>query len=160
MVLSPLQPLEPPLLSGNTHCDVFFLNRRMTAQSNGNPIRRESSHSPGRMLPEPGIQLPAIRSMFSFPPHRDYGTLRMNTQPERAPKAGSTVSSGQDLRNSPFLSESRVSARPADAAMEEPAFAKLLTAGCGMKTILEAMDQELSPEDVLGLFHVNLARPP
>ena len=47
----------------------------------------------------------------------------------------------------------------ASGATAEPAFAKLLAAGRDMKSVLEAMDQDLSCEEILGLFRVDLARP-
>ena len=84
----------------------------------------------------------------------------MSSPFERASDTGSAFKSGQDLEHSPFLSESYVSTRSTSVAVTEPKFAKLLTAGCDMTTVLEAMDQELSAEDILGLFRMDLARPP
>jgi len=112
------------------------------------------------MLPEQGIQLPAIRSMVSFLPRRHHETLDVSPRFQYAANAGSASNPGQGLERLPLLTESNSCARVASTTSTEPTFAALLAAGYDMRTVLEAMDQELSPEDVVGFFRVDLARPP
>lgn len=115
---------------------------------------------PNEMLPEQGIQLPAIRNLVSFLPHRHHGTLDMSPRFQYVADAGSASNPGQGLERLPLLRESNDHAKVASTTATEPTFATLLTAGHDMRTVLEAMDQELSPEDVIGFFRVDLARPP
>jgi hypothetical protein len=155
--LSPPQPLEPPVLSDDPSYDTVVLNRKATVASHGGPSHRIYSHSPTEMHLAQGIQLPAIRSMISFPSHCHHGTLDVRPNFEHAANTGSTSNSGQGLERS---SQSNGCARVASTTVTEPTFATLLTAGHDMKTVLKAMDQELSPEDVIGFFRADLARPP
>jgi hypothetical protein len=156
VALSPPQPLEPPVLSDDTRYDTVLLNRKMTSASHEGPLRGMYPHYPTEMLPEQGIQLPAIRSMVSLLPRRHHETLDVSPHFH----AGSASNSGQGLERLPLLRESNSCARVASTTSTEPTFAGLLAAGHDMKTVLEAMDQELSPEDVVGFFRVDLARPP
>ena len=141
---SPPQPLEPPLLSSNTRYDTALLRQNATA----------SSHI------KTAIKLPAIRSWFSFPTYHGHGTSDVHPPFLYASNFRTASCSDPDLALSPLLSESARSTRSASVARTEPKFAKLLSAGCDMKVVLEAMDQELLPKDILGLFRVDLARPP
>jgi hypothetical protein len=143
------------VLSNDTRYDTVLLNRKTIAASHGDPLRRMYPRYPTEILPEQGIQLPAIRSLVSFLPHRHHGTLDVSPHFQYAANAGSASNSGQ-----PLLRESNGCARVASTTAAEPTFATLLTAGHDMRTVLEAMDQELSPEDVIGFFRVDLARPP
>ena len=138
------QPLEPPLLSCDTQYDTALLRKRTAA----------SSHM------KTAIKLPAIRSWFSFPTYHGNGTSDVHPPFLYTSDCRTASSSGPVLALSPLLSESEMSSRSASVARTEPKFAKLLAAGCDMKAVLDAMDQELSPEDILGLFRVDLARPP
>ena len=115
---------------------------------------------PNEMLPEQAIQLPAIRSLVSFLPHRYHGPLNVSPHFQYAAHAGSASNPGQGLERLPLLRVSNGCARVTSTTATEPTFATLLTAGHDMRTVLKAMDQELSPEDVIGFFRVDLARPP
>jgi hypothetical protein len=160
MALSPPQPLEPPVLPDDTRYDTVLLNRKTTSASHEGLLRRMYPQYPTEMLPEQGIQLPAIRSMVSFLPRCHHETLDVSPRFQYAANAGSASNSGQGLERLPLLRESNSCARVASTTSTEPTFAALLAAGHDMRTVLEAMDQELSPEDVVGFFQVDLARPP
>jgi hypothetical protein len=160
VALSPPQPLEPPVLSDDTRYDTVLLNRKMTSAPHEGPLRGMYPHYPTEMLPEQGIQLPAIRSMVSFLPQRHHETLDVSPCFQYAANADSASYSGQGLERLPLLRESNSCARVASTTSTEPTFAALLAAGHDMRTVLEAMDQELLPEDVVGFFRVDLARPP
>jgi hypothetical protein len=148
------------MLSDDTRYDIVLLNRKTTAASHGDPLRRMYPHYPTEMLPEQGIQLPAIRSMVPFLPQRHHGTLDVSPHFQYIANASSASNSGQGLERLPLLRGSTGRAGTASTTATEPTFATLLTAGHDMRTVLEAMDQELSPEDVIGFFRVALARPP
>lgn len=130
------------------------------AKLQGNPSQGVYSHSHAEMLPEPGIQLPAIRSMIPFLPRCGQGPLKASPDFQYVSNAESAPSSGQDPENAPVETKSKDSTRVASSPIKEPAFARLLTAGCDMKTVLEAIDQELSPKEVLDVLRVDLIRPP
>jgi hypothetical protein len=158
-VLSLPQPLEPPLLCGDTGYDTVLLNRR-TSLAQESSSRRVYSNRTTEILREPGIQLPAIRSMDLLAPHRDHGMSKTGPEFPYAPNAGSASCAAQAQEHPPFLTGFQDGTRAKSAPIIEPKFAALLTAGSDMKTVLEAMDQELSPQDVLDFLRVDLARPP
>jgi len=160
VALSPPQPLEPPVLLDDTRYDTVLLNRKTTSASHEGPLRRMYPHYPIEMLPEQGIRLPAIRSMVSILPHRHHEILDMSPHLQYAANAGFASNSGQGLERLPLLRGSNSCAKVASTTSPEPTFAALLAAGYDMRTVLKAMDQELSPEDVVGFFRVDLARPP
>jgi hypothetical protein len=136
------------------------LNWRTTSLSQRSSTGRMYSNRSAEMLQEPGIQLPAIRNMVSFLPHGDLRTLKTRPHFRYASNPGSAPYLRQAQEHPLFLRGSETSTRATSTPVTEPTFATLLTAGRDMKTVLEAMDQELSPQDVLDFWRVDLARPP
>jgi hypothetical protein len=158
-VLSLPQPLEPPLLCGHTRYDSVLLNWR-TSLAQENWTRKAYSNRSAERLWKLGIQLPAIRSTLLLAPLCDHGTSKMGAEFLYTSNAGSASCAAQAQEHPPFLTGFQDGTRAKSAPIIEPKFAALLTAGSDMKTVLEAMDQELSPQDVFDFLRVDLARPP
>lgn len=159
VMLPPPRPLEPPVLLGLTNYDTI-LNRRTAFLTEEGSASRLHLQFPAEVLPERGIQLPAIRSTVSLPLQHDQGIPKIDVHVQNTAKQSSPSYPGRARVHPPLREESSDGTRANSLKTPELIFAELLIAGSDMETVLDAMSQEISPQDVLDILRMDLARPP
>lgn len=147
-------------MPGDMRYDAVLSSRKITSLSQEGSTNRLGRYCPTETLPHLGIKLPAIHSMVPLIPHHSQGISTLGPHVLYTSKPGSVSYAGQDQEHSPLPVGSHDGNSATSVQKPEPLFATLLAAGSDMKTILEAMDQEISPQDVLDFLRVELARPP
>jgi hypothetical protein len=147
-------------MPGDTKYDAALLNRKTTSLSQEHSTSRLRPKCPAEMLTQPGIKLPAIHSVVPLLPHHGQRISKMGPDVLCTSNPGSASYAGQGQDHPPFPPRSHDGNSATSVQKPELLFVTLLAAGSDMKTILEAMDQEISPQDVLNFLRVELARPP